>query len=224
MDSNSGGEIRRPEIAVRTGPNASRGLMPRSSTSACFSAAWMFSGGPVRDRLERGQRGVQHLGEVLRQALAGVVGDVDRVVGLEQEGQHLRRLAEQGDALLDQRRGLGQDLLLAVREDLPHQARVRAGTGPAGRGSPPGRACRMWVPLMASAFLRSNRAGLARTSWMSKCCTSSSTVKMSSSAVRRPAQQREVVQQPLGDEAAVAVQEQVRLAGRAWRASCCPRP
>ena len=38
-DSNSGGEIRRPVTATRTGPNALRGLSPSPSTSAARSAS-----------------------------------------------------------------------------------------------------------------------------------------------------------------------------------------
>ena len=55
-------------------------------------------------------------------ALAGVVGDVDRVVGLEQEGEHLGGFAQQRDALLDQRRGLGEDLLLAGGQGLADES------------------------------------------------------------------------------------------------------
>ena len=40
MDSKSGGEILRPEMAVRTGPKASLGFSPSVSTSAVLRAAW----------------------------------------------------------------------------------------------------------------------------------------------------------------------------------------
>jgi len=49
----------------------------------------------------------------------------------------------------------------------------------------------MWVPLIASAFFWSNRAGLALTSAMSNASTSSSTVKMSrSGAIDQPSSAR----------------------------------
>ena len=71
IDSNSGGEIRWPVTAMRTGPNASLGLRPSPSTSAVRSAASSVGRLPRRQRLERGQGGVQHLrGVVLRAAPA----------------------------------------------------------------------------------------------------------------------------------------------------------
>ncbi len=90
MDSNSGGEIRRPETAVRTGPKASRGFTPRPFDEGLLQGSLDGLGGPVREGLQGSQGGVEDFSEVFRQALAGVVGDVDRVVGLEQERQHLR--------------------------------------------------------------------------------------------------------------------------------------
>ena len=43
MDSNNGGDTRRPVTATRTGPNANFGLMPIASTRASRSADWIAS-------------------------------------------------------------------------------------------------------------------------------------------------------------------------------------
>ena len=69
----------------------------------------------------------------------------------------------------------------------------------------------MCEALIASAFLRSKRAGLGLTSLMSNACDH--LVEREDVAVGgdRPAEQRQVVEQALGQEALVAVAEQVRL-------------
>ena len=43
MDSNKGGEMRSPDTAIRTGPNARRGLIARPSTIAARRAPSMLA-------------------------------------------------------------------------------------------------------------------------------------------------------------------------------------
>ena len=56
IDSNSGGETRRPVTATRSGPNANFGLMPSPSTSAARSAASIAAVVPLRQRFQRRDR------------------------------------------------------------------------------------------------------------------------------------------------------------------------
>ena len=69
----------------------------------------------------------------------------------------------------------------------------------------------MCSALSASAFCWSNRAGLELTSTTSNAATISSRLNRSRSSRDRPAEQRKVIQQSLGDEAPLAMGEQIRL-------------
>ena len=72
----------------------------------------------------------------------------------------------------------------------------------------------MCVALIASAFLRSKRAGLGLTRAMSNAATISCHREDVAVLGDRPAQQGEVVEQALGQEAALAVVEQADSGSR----------
>ena len=91
------------------------------------------------------------------------------------------------------------------------QPGVAGGRAPSGRRAPPPESTRRWVALIASAFLRSKRAGLGLTRSISNAVDHLLHREDVAVLGDRPAQQGQVVQQPLGQEALVAVAEQVRL-------------
>ena len=89
IDSNSGGEMRWPETAVRSGPKANLGLMPSPSTIAARRAASMAAAFqplsepstpvPVSSMSSSTlEGGVEHLAGVVLELGAGVVGDLER--------------------------------------------------------------------------------------------------------------------------------------------------
>ena len=107
IDSNSGGETRRPVIATRTGPKALRGLSPgprRARRAAPLDGGGVPGRpGPASASLRRSARPpavlVEELGGVGRVALeAGLVD--------EQEAQHVDGLGQRGHPLVHQGRGL----------------------------------------------------------------------------------------------------------------------
>ena len=116
IDSNSGGEMRRPVTATRTGPNATLGLRPSPSTSAARSAAsieaWSNGSSAGERVVRRLQRGPRVVGE---HPLA-VLG-VDRERGLvdEQEAQLLGARAQRLHPLLHERHGGVDDAPAARR-------------------------------------------------------------------------------------------------------------
>ena len=72
-----------------------------------------------------------------------------------------------------------------------------------------GSSIRMWSPLIDSAFFWSKRAGFGLTSAMSNAATISSSENTSRSWLSDQPSSDEVVEQALGDEPALALQEQV---------------
>ena len=132
IDSNSGGETRRPETATRSGPKATRGLSPSPSIE-----------GVAQGGLDRFVRPLGLAGRsssapsdaastspaFVGQRRARVVLDHQRRGIREQEAEHARRLAEQLHALLHERRGLGEHRALRVGQRLARARRPRPGTG-----------------------------------------------------------------------------------------------
>ena len=109
-DSKSGGPTERPVTATRTGPCALLSCAWPSAftspavTAAASIAARIASASHRSQRLEAGQRRVEHLGRRLaldHRLRPGVVVDLDRLV--EQEGDHRLDLGEHAHALLHQR-------------------------------------------------------------------------------------------------------------------------
>ena len=85
--------------ATRTGPNATRGLSSRLSTSSAWRASWIAA---VDHSVQRRQHVVRRAYDVA----AGVVDLVDDLEGVlvdEQEADHRRRLGQLVDPLGDQR-------------------------------------------------------------------------------------------------------------------------
>ena len=114
IDSNSGGEIRAPETAVRSGPNANLGLMPSPSTIAARSAASMAAAVQRGARCRALRAGVVEVAEHLQGSVEhrrasslscgpGVVGDLESWSSATIEGgDERRRLGQRGHAGLDQ--------------------------------------------------------------------------------------------------------------------------
>ena len=171
------------EIAVRTGPNATRGLSPRPSMRAPRSASsiWSWVHASAGSRSSASRAAASTARGVGGQAGEGVVV-VREARGIrEQEAEHAGRLAEQADALLHERRGLDEHgLLRGADRDLDGAGglQVRHGAG----GELADVELRMWSPLIASAFFRSKRAGFGLTFSTSKAATSSSRLNTSRSA------------------------------------------
>ena len=129
MDSNSGGDTRRPVTATRSGPKANLGLMPRPSTIAARRAASIALRRPRGDAFQRGERGVEHLRRVVLQRGDGLV--------LDDEGVVRRRAGSRASAAASARRhhpGLHQrgrllDRVALAVGRLARRARRRAAGG-----------------------------------------------------------------------------------------------
>ena len=220
-DSNSGGDTLRPVTAIRTGPKATRGLSSELLDQRLAQGRLDVGGRPATPapRARRAPR-VRRRGRRRRARRPA------RTTPRRRTGSRASATASVSLFIRSATSGIASSSSWASASSTGSvtHARPPARNGTTRWVSSSIESIRMWSALIASAFLRSKRAGLGFTSLMSNASTISSSVKTSRSGRDRPAEQGQVVEQPLGQEAVVAVHEQVRLAGRAWRASCCPRP
>ncbi len=212
IDSNSGGETRRPVTATRTGPKAWRGLRPRLVDQRGSQRRLDRGGDPSPGSAASASCAApSDLAAVVVERLDGV-GRVDREVRLvdEQEAEHVDDLGELVDPLGDQRhRGVQHALLLGSRwvgdEAGGGEVRDRAAADLLDRQQPHVRG----VDRLGLLEVEAGRVGV------DVADVEGGVHLLEGEHVvvgrDRPAQQGEVVEQALGQEAALAVQEQVGL-------------
>ena len=196
-DSNSGGDTFRPVTAIRTGPKATprlelelldqrlaqRGLDARRSTTTRAPTSASCAARTTS-----------------RPASSSSSTCVERRLVDEQEAEHRRGLGELVHPLGDQRHRQLEQLRVRVVDRVGETpAACRNGTTrwvSSSTGS-----IRMWSALIASAFLRSKRAGLGFTSLDVEGLDHLGDREDVAVRRDRPAEQGEVVEQPLGQEA-----------------------
>ena len=188
IDSNSGGDTRRPVIATRTGANANLGLMPRPSTSADRSAT-------SRDAASQPGRSTSAAVEAASTAAASgrsaatLSGSCASASSATNRNPSRSR-AWPSSVILSCTSGVAASISCCSR------GVGGSATSPDRYGSSRwarstvGRARMCWA-LIASALATSKRAGLALTSATSKAATISARVNTSrSSAMPQPSRAR----------------------------------
>ncbi len=202
-DSNSGGLTRLPVTAMRTGPKALRGLSPRPSTSASRRAASIAS---VVQSSSSDERVVRRPDD-LAPAVVDLVGRHERLLVDEEEAEHRHRLGQGVDPLVHQRHRGDEQLTLVVGDRLVDEPRlveerdhalghVRHGDAPHVRAVD-----RLELLHVEACGVRVDPAYVERLGHL----LHREDVAVVGDA---PAEQGEVVEQSLGQEAAVDVLEQ----------------
>ena len=224
IDSNSGGETVRPVTATRTGPNALPGLEPeRPSTSAARSASSIAGVVQSASAAQRGRGGVEHAPtRPVASCLAAAASSTTDVVDEQEAGACPTRLGER-------RASAPAPAAQPPTSSRPASAATPTQRGVVPDGQPLGELLGGQQPQVGGVdrlgtSSRSNRAGLALTSATSNAATISLMREDVAVVGDRPAEQRQVVEQALGQVARARGSGAARTAGRAWTASCCPRP
>ena len=107
MDSNSGGETWRPVTATRSGPKARRGLTLHLVDDAGAQRLLEGSGRERGQALDSFDGGVQDVRRIVLELGDRLLVHLQRLIRDEEEAEHARSLAEELDARLDERGGLG---------------------------------------------------------------------------------------------------------------------
>ena len=163
---------------------------------------------------QRCDRLVQHIAGGILQLLAGVRVRLDVALGRQQRTRHAGHLTQQTHARLDQRRGGRQHLALTVGQRIPrvggHHAvavQVRHGTAQEIVGIEHADVLGVDRNRLVQVEVGGIGLHVAHVELLDHL------LHREHVTVRgdRPAEQRQVVEQALGDEAVLAVQEQVRL-------------
>ena len=206
--SNSGGVAVRPVTATRIAMNRSPAFQPRSSARArsggSSSSASKRHRADVGDRLARGRAGPRRGRGVpaLRHERAPGRARRRRPTGSPTRSPIAPSVGSRSWTTGSSARSSSSDGIRSIR---PASQRRPRGTAAAGRSGRPASSRRIHWPFSHSSRSRSNTAPPLWTCSRSNRATSSSSDRISSSVPGRPAEQREVVDQRLADEALGAV-------------------